>query len=220
MGKIVVRAFSIPSRGSLKSSIGPARTSKNPVPRLPRSLNASEYPVLQLRQGGVARKAVGLPRERAIPLRFSVLAGEIVHHLRSCLDHIVWHFSNPAYRTDERKRRYIEFPDLKDPPSPVYVFTQYERKIDGHHRPQGAKAHLGLPALHVPESCRVFSACYSRHGHHRQTPGSLCCALRAEPSSFRRKSGGSMCNTVIGVPGVPCPDLGEEFKRKVNSFRR
>jgi hypothetical protein len=28
--------------------------------------------------------------DNAIPLRFSVLAGEIIHHLRSSLDHLTW----------------------------------------------------------------------------------------------------------------------------------
>ena len=31
-------------------------------------------------------KAYGSP----LPFRFSVITGEVVHHLRSCLDHLVW----------------------------------------------------------------------------------------------------------------------------------
>jgi hypothetical protein len=41
-----------------------------------------------------------------VPPRFSVLAGEIVHHLRSCFDHVTWNFSVGA--TPEHKR--IDFP--------------------------------------------------------------------------------------------------------------
>jgi hypothetical protein len=48
-------------------------------------------------------KLVGPP----VPLRFAVLAGEIIHHLRSCLDHIVWALATrDGQTTDDR----IAFP--------------------------------------------------------------------------------------------------------------
>jgi hypothetical protein len=36
-----------------------------------------------------------------VPLRFSVIAGEVIHHLRSCFDHIIWSLAglNGAERT-------------------------------------------------------------------------------------------------------------------------
>ena len=43
-----------------------------------------------------------------IPLRFSVLAGEILHHFRSSLDHIAWLLARPECR--EEKPTKIEFP--------------------------------------------------------------------------------------------------------------
>ena len=128
--------------------------------------------------------------KRAIPLRFSVLAGEIVHHLRSCLDHIVWHFSNPAYRTDERKRRYIEFPDLKTRRVRVR-FTQYQRKKKGITDPRVRKLILACQPYMRPILSSLFCLLFTTWTSQTNT-GSLCCALRAEPSSFRRKSGGSI----------------------------
>jgi hypothetical protein len=41
-------------------------------------------------------------------LRFSVLAGEVIHHLRSCLDHLVWQLSSEPFRSAHSDR--IEFP--------------------------------------------------------------------------------------------------------------
>jgi hypothetical protein len=45
-----------------------------------------------------------------VPLRFSILAGEIIHHLRSSLDHLAWQLSDPTTR--DAARRWIEFPIL------------------------------------------------------------------------------------------------------------
>src|ERR1700685_2722608 len=61
-----------------------------------------------------------------VPLRFSVLIGEIVHHLRSCLDHIVWQFSSSDYR-ESTNRRFIEFPILETRPSDKDRPTRYDR---------------------------------------------------------------------------------------------
>ncbi len=45
---------------------------------------------------------------RRVPLRFSVLAGEVVHHLRSSLDHMAWLLAVPEIR--EKTPVRIEFP--------------------------------------------------------------------------------------------------------------
>src|SRR5438445_13331496 len=37
-------------------------------------------------------------REEIIPPRFAVLAGEIIHHLRSCFDHLAWQLSDETCR--------------------------------------------------------------------------------------------------------------------------
>jgi hypothetical protein len=65
-----------------------------------------DYSVMPNQDGEMFLKAIEYHKNRAIPPRFNVLAGEIIHHLRSCFDHIVWHFSvNPV-----KNIRKIEFP--------------------------------------------------------------------------------------------------------------
>ncbi len=94
-----------------------------------RFFQESEYPVLSKDNKQVIAEAVEYHSKRPIPLRFSVLSGEIIHHLRSCLDHIVWHFSAPDYR--KKNITAIQFPILEERPTPANVFTKYERKIKG-----------------------------------------------------------------------------------------
>jgi len=60
----------------------------------------------------------------AIPIRFSVLAGEIIHHFRCVLDHIAWHLAAPSEKL--RKPTSIEFPVCADPSKASGV----ERKIE------------------------------------------------------------------------------------------
>jgi hypothetical protein len=55
----------------------------------------SKYPTIPHPDAEEWQEAVDYHKELRIPKRFGVLSGEIVHHLRSCLDHIVWHFSSP-----------------------------------------------------------------------------------------------------------------------------
>jgi hypothetical protein len=91
----------------------------------------SKYPVLSEDNQKIIPEAVEYLYKLIIPPRFSVLSGEIIHHLRSCLDHLVWHFSDAAYREEKGNIRFIEFPILKEPPTPTNVFARYERKIKG-----------------------------------------------------------------------------------------
>jgi hypothetical protein len=44
---------------------------------------------------------------QSIPLRFSVLAGEIIHHLRSSLDHLIWALVLARHQTPDFK---VQFP--------------------------------------------------------------------------------------------------------------
>jgi len=68
--------------------------------------------------------------EREIPPRFPVLAGEVIHHLRSSLDHLTWVLSSESYRrTNETD---ISFPMLsKRPKSKKDKESAYDRKIQG-----------------------------------------------------------------------------------------
>jgi hypothetical protein len=74
--------------------------------------------------------AVEFHSKLPIPPRLSVLTGEIVHHLRSCFDHIVWALSRPTYRASVNGK-YIEFPVLDVRPTKEAKFSRYERKING-----------------------------------------------------------------------------------------
>jgi hypothetical protein len=85
-----------------------------------------DYPVLPKSDREEFLKAIQYHRNRIVPPRFSVLAGEIVHHLRSCFDHITWHFSVGA--TPEHKR--IDFPVLKQRPANSEDRRSYKRKIE------------------------------------------------------------------------------------------
>ena len=89
----------------------------------------SEHPILSHDNQKVIPEALEYHRSRQIPPRFSILSGEVVHHLRSCLDHIIWHFSDVTFRETPKNTKFIEFPILEKRPSDV--FSQYERKIKG-----------------------------------------------------------------------------------------
>jgi hypothetical protein len=88
-----------------------------------------EYPVMPKIYSQEHAKAIQYFKQLAIPLRFGVLAGEIDHHLRSCLDHIIWEFSAESYRRSDR--RWIEFPVFKERPLQEKDIARYERKIKG-----------------------------------------------------------------------------------------
>jgi len=92
---------------------------------------SGNYPLVPHPNDETWQEAVDYHRSNRIPLRFSVLAGEIVHHLRSSLDHITWHFSDNAYRIEDPNG--IEFPvfEVKPDPSDKNAVKRYNRKIKG-----------------------------------------------------------------------------------------
>jgi hypothetical protein len=92
-----------------------------------------EYPILPQLGDKTLLEAIHYHNALPIPLRFSVLAGEIVHHLRSSLDHVVWELSSEAYRLSS-DHRFIEFPILETRPTFENKFTRYKRKVQGVHR--------------------------------------------------------------------------------------
>jgi hypothetical protein len=91
--------------------------------------NSGKYSVLPDNDRQAHLEAVAYHKNRIIPPRFSVLAGEVIHHLRSILDHIAWFFSDPAIR--EAHRREIEFPIVKSRPVKKRDIARYEGKIQG-----------------------------------------------------------------------------------------
>jgi len=88
-----------------------------------------EYPVLPEDDKQLLLDAIHYHQQLLIPPRFSVLAGEIIHQLRSCLDHVVWCFSTDEYR--EQHFRKIEFPVFDNRPVDKNGIRLYEGKIKG-----------------------------------------------------------------------------------------
>lgn len=93
-----------------------------------RFFDEGRYPVLPEHDRKLLLEAIEYHKNRAIPLRFGVLAGEIVHHLRSCLDHVVWIFSDPNRIKNPRQ---IEFPIFEKRPIEKDALALYERKVQG-----------------------------------------------------------------------------------------
>jgi len=72
-----------------------------------------EYPVIPEHDRETLLEAIQYHKNRFIPPRFSVLSGEIIHHFRSCFDHIIWIFSDGP----KDNIRKIEFPVFERPPN-------------------------------------------------------------------------------------------------------
>src|SRR6266700_1303769 len=73
-----------------------------------RFFKESKYPVIPDVKDKSWQDAVNYHRDLKISKRFSVLAGEVVHHFRSCLDHVVWHFSSDTAKLLHENA--LEFP--------------------------------------------------------------------------------------------------------------
>jgi hypothetical protein len=96
----------------------------------------SKYPIIPDTNDERWQDSVDYHKQLVIPKRFSVLVGEIVHHLRSCLDHIVWIFS------DETSRRLhenaIQFPIFSEALNKK-TLASFERNIQGVTKPSVRK---------------------------------------------------------------------------------
>jgi hypothetical protein len=92
------------------------------------------YPVVPENNNELLLDAIKYHQQLVIPPRFSVLVGEIIHHLRSCLDHVVWIFSCEEYRVS--KFRKIEFSIFEKRPVDKMSRSLYEGKIKGITNPQ------------------------------------------------------------------------------------
>jgi hypothetical protein len=114
-----------------------------------RFFEESDYPVFPQDDKKLILEAIEYHRQREIPPRFSVLIGEVVHHLRSCLDHIAWHFSTLEYRRDHFRR--IEFPVLEAPPGDKDTLKRYEGKIKGITISEARRAIEALQPYNAPD---------------------------------------------------------------------
>ena len=92
-----------------------------------RFFEEGDYPVLPEDDRELLFKAIEYHKNRVIPPRFGVLAGEVIHHLRSCFDHVVWHFSVGF----KQHIRQIEFPVFEKRPVDKNGRERFEGKIQG-----------------------------------------------------------------------------------------
>lgn len=92
-------------------------------------LQDGPYQVIPYDDPKIVQEAAKFHANRIIPSRFAILIGEIIHHLRSCLDHIAWQLSSAEER--EAHPGAIEFPIFSSKPSDKSAINGYERKIKG-----------------------------------------------------------------------------------------
>ncbi|MBZ5572044.1 MAG: hypothetical protein LAO09_09200 [Acidobacteriia bacterium] len=114
-----------------------------------RFFQKSKYPVLPEHDRELLLEAIQYHKQLAIPLRFSVLSGEIIHHLRSCLDHLIWQFSTP----ESRLKHFIEieFPIFNHEPIKEKQIARYEGKIQGITDPRGRDLIKRLQPYNSPD---------------------------------------------------------------------
>src|ERR1043166_6632176 len=92
-----------------------------------------QYPTVPKPHTQGWQEAIDYHKALKVPNRFSVLSGQIVHHFRSCLDHVVWYFSSPTYRA--KRENAIQSPVFSKPLSSDDR-ARYQRKIEGITNPR------------------------------------------------------------------------------------
>jgi hypothetical protein len=97
-----------------------------------------DYPIIPKLNDEKILEALSYHRTLNIPLRFGVIAGEVIHHLRSCLDHVVWELSDDTTR-NSKDGKFLEFPILDTRPTPENKLSRYDRKIKGLRSPDALK---------------------------------------------------------------------------------
>ena len=90
-------------------------------------IQGGKYPVIPDPGSESWKEVLDYHKAKPIPLVFGVLAGEIVHHLRSCLDHVIWHFSDSVQRIE--CQNVIEFPIFSAEPRKKEELARYARKV-------------------------------------------------------------------------------------------
>jgi hypothetical protein len=86
-----------------------------------------------------------------IPPRFSVMAGEIIHHLRSSLNYIAWLLSSRQYRAGKKTETRIEFPIYPIEPTKIEELSRYQGKVDGIISPDAKTRIKELQPYQGPE---------------------------------------------------------------------
>jgi len=174
-------------------------------------VDSGEYPVVSYEDKTTLLKAAEYYQKRVVPLAFSVVAGEIIHHLRSCLDHIAWQFSRDWYRADPKTQTIIEFPVFKSVPL-NQARTRFLAKIKGISNPAALVFIERLQPYYYPKD--IDSPLQIIHemdvaDKHR---GLVLCVssghIPISPELFNR-----FARYHLGEPGSEPVDIGAEFKR-------
>ena len=114
-------------------------------------IKRGRYSVVPENKREITLKAIHYHKKRRIPPRFPVLAGEIIHHLRSCLDHIAWHFSLRSYRKDPAKSKSIMFPICDKEPVDKNGVSCFDGKVKGIAKAKARKLILKFQPYKTPD---------------------------------------------------------------------
>lgn len=110
---------------------------------------ACRYPTLPKNDDEELLEAIQYHKNLVIPPRFNVLVGEIIHHLRSCLDHVAWQFSSEQYRRDRFWK--IEFPVFEKEPIEKDALSRYRGKVQGIASPEVLGLIMALQPYNAPD---------------------------------------------------------------------
>jgi hypothetical protein len=169
----------------------------------------SKYPVIPNQDDQMFKVVADYHLDRPIPLRFSVLAGEIVHHLRSCYDHLIWHFSDASYRNTHCN--LIEFPVFDVKPVSKDELPRYERKIKGVSNAQVKALIQAFQPYNVPpprESPLFIIHNMDRFDKHRE--------LVIVFPALARKLGAKAFRALMNYEKAKSPGTRIEYDRAVN----
>ncbi len=108
-------------------------------------LDTGDYRAIPNDNENVFRKALQYHSTRNVPIKFSVLAGEIIYHLRSSLDHLVWQL---VIANKGKPGPWNEFPIFKLMPSEKDIAEGFRGKIKG----------VSLKAAAIIESLQPYHA--------------------------------------------------------------
>jgi hypothetical protein len=140
--------LNLPSFGNVRAKLDRAFETLGCLRReIERFLDDGPGPMSFNRDAADFARQVRAHSNRALPMRFSILSGEVVHHLRSCLDHIIWALADSQVKSGPGAAK-LEFPIFHAKPSNK---SSFDRKIAGV--PDGARQIIErLQPYHRPEA--------------------------------------------------------------------
>jgi len=128
-----------------------------PVPAITLDVDvAAGQPIITDENRKAYDKLVDFIKGHKVEPRFSVLAGEIIHHLRSAFDHLTWQLSSPDVQA--KSGTQIEFPVFRERPQSCSVakrkICRYCRKVEGVASPSALTRIQRLQPYHRADPSR------------------------------------------------------------------